>query len=265
MNNELTRTPRTVIRIGRMSLAFAMPKSNNLRDIILEPYTVKSGMSMAANLREAFRESVVLTHPNTRAQVLIDAPVMLVPMEEFDESQTETLFYHTFPDNRNEAVMTHIIPDLNCVAVFSINKDVRMVISDHFDDVRIMPLTVPVWQHLHQTSHAGQAHKLYVFFHDRQLTVMAFAKNRFKFCNTFNSTEVMDSAYFILYTWQTLVMDHRKDELFIVGDFNNVEALKSELKKYVQNVFSINPAAEFNRAPVTQLPNVTYDIICLCV
>ena len=82
--------------------------------------------------------------------------------------------------------------------------------------------------------------------------------------NTFTTNEVADSTYYLLYVWQLLAMDQKKDELYIVGDIPAEEELKTELRKYVQNVFQINPSAEFNRDPVTQIPNVTYDLICLC-
>lgn len=272
MNQEMTRLPRTIIRIGSQSLAFALPDRDIAEDranlsgmkVQYEPYTVKSGMSMAANLRDAFRDSVILGADSNRAQVLIDAPVLLIPLEEYDEVDVEPMFRHTYPGIDHCAVMTHVLSDLNCVVAFSINKDTRMVITDHFGDVRIMPLLVPVWQHLHQRSYAGHSRKIYGFFHDGKLSVFVFAKNRFRFHNTFETSAVADSTYFILYIWQQLAMEQTKDELYLVGDMGEMDELRAELKKYVQNVFAINPSAEFNRAPVTQIPRVTYDLICLC-
>lgn len=262
----MTRSPRTIIRISRQTLAFAMPAHDShasSKDVVhYEPYTVKSGMSIAANLRDAFHDSIILSQSNDRVQVLVDTPVLLIPMEEFDEDQITPLYRHTYPGQQHDAMLYHVIPELNAVAVFSINKDTRTVVSDHYDDVRIMPLLVPVWQHLHQRSYSGQTRKLYAYFHDRQLSVFSFAKNRFRFANTFKAYEVTDSAYFILYVWQQLAMNHKKDELYIVGDMTDANGLRNELKKYVQNVFPINPSAEFNRAPITQMPQVTYDVIC---
>ncbi|MCM1079793.1 MAG: DUF3822 family protein [Bacteroidales bacterium] len=258
------KQPRTIIRIGRQSLAFMSAGGT------YEPYTVKSGMSMAANLREAFRESEVLSAAGDRVQVLADAPILLIPMEEYEESQAEPLYNHTFPQgnivnglnvNSGKVVISHVIPDLNCVAVFALNKDLRMVISDHFSDVRITPLLAPVWHHLHQRSYAGQTKKMFAYFHDRRLAVFCFGKNRFRFMNEFCATAVADSTYFILYVWQQLAMEHKKDELYIVGDILEPEALRDELRKYVHNVFPINPSAEFNRAPVTRIPNMPYDLM----
>lgn len=272
MINNHIRQPRTIIRIGQQSLMFLMPEvhgtnadgQRTVTPLRFEPYTVKSGMSMAANLREAFRESEVLGMANNRVQVIIDAPVMLVPMEEFNEDEAPELFMHTFTVQKNEAVMCHVLPDLNSVAVFSINKDLRMVITDHYPDVRIMPLLVPVWLHLHHRSYVGHTRKVYAYFHDGQLSVFAFAKNRFRFANTYQAKEAADAAYFILYVWQQLAMDSRKDELYIVGEAPDYETLRADLKRYVLNVYGVNPSAEFNRAPITQEPRVTYDIICLC-
>ncbi|MEE1121646.1 MAG: hypothetical protein UHT92_08230, partial [Prevotella sp.] len=89
MINNNIRQPRTIIRIGQQSLMFLMPEvcvtnadgQRSVTPLRFEPYTVKSGMSMAANLREAFRESEVLGLASNRVQVIIDAPVMLIPME----------------------------------------------------------------------------------------------------------------------------------------------------------------------------------------
>lgn len=266
MNIEMSKLPRTIIRIGRQTLSFALPASEgaNVAGMMVhyEPYTVKSGMSIAANLRNAFRESSILLQQNTRVQLLVDAPTLLIPMEEFDEEEVEVLFRHTFPDRSNEVVMWNVMPDINSIAVFSINKDTRTVINDHYTDVRIIPVMIPVWQHLHRRSYTGMARKLYVYFHDRQLSVFAFAKNRFRFANTFSATEIADMVYYILYVWKQLGMDQKKDELYFVGNIADSDALRTELKKYVVNAFRINPTAEFNRAPITQIPQATYDLMC---
>ena len=264
MNSKQKRLPRTIIRVGRQSLYFVMPAADGSGEVAVHPYTVKSGMSMAANLRAAFRDIPSLTASSNRAQVVVDAPVALIPMEEYDEADAEQLFFHTFPNNRHEAVMTNVVPDLNCVAAFSVNKDLRVVVTDHFDDVRFLPVVIPVCRHLHQHSHVGHSRKLYAYQHDSQLTIASYATNRFRFMNTYNATEVQDAAYFVLYVWQQLGMSNQKDEIYIMGDARNIAELKGELQKYVSNVYSISPSAEFNRAPVTRHPNITYDIICLC-
>lgn len=169
-----------------------------------------------------------------------------------------------FPSRQKDIVLTHVIPGLNCVAVYSINKDLRLVITDHFPDVRIMPVLVPVWTHLHQLSYAGRTRKLYAYAHDGSLAVFSFANNRFRFMNTFVTSEVTDTAYYILYVWQQLAFDRQRDEIVLVGAFPDSDMLRTELRRYVANVYLVSPSAEFNRSPITQIPHITYDLICLC-
>lgn len=256
---ESTIKPRTILRIGKQSLAFSLMAADGKQ--LFEPYVVKSGMSMAANLREAFRDSAILTEPNTRAAVLIDTQTLMVPLEEFQDADIATLYAHSFPERRLEAVLHYVMPDLNCVAVFGINKDVRTVITDHYDNVRFIPLMTPVWQHLHQRSYSGMQKKLYCYYHDNSLDIFCYAKNRFRFTNSYRISGVNDCTYFMLYVWQQVAMDQKKDELYLVGNFPEPDTLKSNLKRFVQNVFVVNPVAEFNRAQVTQIPNITYDMI----
>ena len=89
--------PRITIRVSKGSLAFAMADSRTEAKVAFEPYTAKSGVSMAANLRDAFKTANLLQVPTHRALVLIDAPTLLIPIEEFQEANAETLYTHCYP------------------------------------------------------------------------------------------------------------------------------------------------------------------------
>lgn len=49
------------------------------------------------------------------------------------------------------------------------------------------------------------------------MSIFAFDKHRFRFCNTYSATRAQDSVYYMLYVWQQLQMDADKDELYIAG------------------------------------------------
>lgn len=51
---------RLTIRVSRNTLSFSVVDREAEHQLIYEPYTVKSGVSMAANLRQAFKESTLL-------------------------------------------------------------------------------------------------------------------------------------------------------------------------------------------------------------
>ena len=56
-------------------------------------------------------------------------------------------------------------------------------------------------------------------------------------------------------------MDQLHDELFLVGDLIDKDELLKDLRTYVAFVVVINPQASFNRAPLTQIKGITFDMI----
>jgi hypothetical protein len=262
---EISNTKqRLTIRIGRHTLSFSQPTEDD-SDVVYEPYVVKSGVSMAANLREAFKTSELLMTPQKRVRVVIDADVLMVPVESFNEEQMETLYFHAFPKKEQLAVYYNVLPDLNCVAVFGMNKDLRLVIDDHFQDVNLVIAMSAVWRYLHQRSFTGNRNKLYGYFHEKRLEIFNFQQNRFKFCNAFDASRAHDSLYFLLYVWKQLQLEPEHDELHIVGEIPDQEWLVSELKRFLQNAYVINPEADFNHHPITEIKSMPYDLQTLFI
>jgi len=259
-NNINTKWRRLAIRIGRQSLSFSVSDTQAESQIVYEPYIVKSGISMAANLREAFRTYEFLDTNWRSVQVLIDSPVLMIPVEEFSEDSFEELYHHTIMGKDNDAILKQVIPALNVVAVFSVNKDLKLVIEDRFQGVRFSHVCTPVWTHLYRRSFTGTRRKLFGYFHDRQLCIFCYHQNRFRFCNSFDVANVKDATYFLLYVWQQLAFDQRKDELHLCGEVLEREELLTELHRFLQNAYVINPTADFNRAPVTQVKGMPYDL-----
>lgn len=251
-----------VIRIGKHHLSFS---SINLMQaespITYEPYVMKSSMSTAANLREALKGAEMVQTNVKRALVMVDAPILLMPIELFEEQTMEEIYYHSFPTEEPSAVLYNVLPDLNTVAVFAIAKDLTTVLNDNFDDVKFMATMSPVWRHLHKRSFMGMRSKLYGYFHDQKLEIFSFYQNRFKFYNQFETSRAHDAIYFLLYVWKQLALDAEQDEMYLVGDIPEREWMASEVKRYVQKAYVINPSADFNRAPATLIKDMPYDLM----
>lgn len=259
MNNKTL-----TIRVGRNTLSFStIDVANVQRPIVYEPWVVKSGVSMAANLREAFKQADILAENHRRVRLMVDSRVLMVPVEQFRVVDAEVLYRHSFPRSEQQAVESNVLPDLNAVATFCVNKDLLTVVGDHFGDVSLIHLMAPVWRYLHQRSFTGRRSKLYGYFHDRQLDIFSFQQHRFKFCNAFDTSRAHDSLYFLLYVWKQLNLQPEYDEMHIVGDIPEREWLLQELRRYLQNAYLINPSAEFNRAPATQVPGMPFDLVTL--
>lgn len=264
-NNLTVHQQRLIIRVSRYSLVFAAVGSEGDGLITFKPYPLNTGISMAANLREAFRSEDILNESYSRVLVMVDSPTLMVPIELFHQEDPRTLYQHTFQGNGQDEVQHTVLPDLNCVAVFCVNKDMSLVIHDHFDQPVFIAAIAPVWRYLHQRSYIGVREKLYVYFHDRHMEVFSYGQNRFKFCNTFDTRNAHDALYYMLYTWKQIGLQAERDEIHLVGDIPDGDWLTEELKKYVKRVYVINPAGDFNRSTVTQIEGMPYDLMTLFV
>ena len=271
---------KLIMRIGRNTLSFTMPDpADKDHPLHYEPYVVKGGISMAANLREALKTAVLPSADFRRVQVVLDTPSMLVPIEQFEEDTINDLYAYTFaPSQEPRRMLFNVLPDLKTVCIFPINKDLYGVINDRYDDVQFVHALAPVWRHMHQRSFTGHYNKLYATFIGRQLCLFAFQQNRFKFCNTFEAEQVHDALYFIIHVWKQLRMDAVHDELHISGEMPDAvlgqgslatngtqEQLIQELKQYLQKVYVSNPAVEFNQSPATKVKGMPYDLMTLIV
>ena len=252
---------RLTLRIGRGTMAFAAYSSNEgQQSIVYEPYVVKSGVSIAANLREAFKTSDLLLQAPPRVRLMLDADVLLVPVDLFSEQTMDDMLHHAFPQTAQDVTCFNVVPDLNCVALFAINRDLRLVVDDHFSDVQVVAAASPVWRHLHQRSYTGASRKLFGYFHERRLDVFCFQQNRFKFFNSYEAGRSHDALYFLLYVWKQLQLSVADDELHLAGSIPDQEWLTAQLRRYLQRVFIVNPQADFQQSAV-RLPNgMPYDL-----
>lgn len=254
---------RLTIRVSKNALCFSVVDREAEHQVIYEPYAVKNGVSMAANLRQAFKESQLLQRGYAKVRVFIDSPLLIVPIEEFHEEDIELFYQHAFTGHDSDAILYRVQPTLNVAAVFSINKDLKLVVEDNFKDVRFTPLLQPVWNYLHQRSFIGVRRKLYAYFHEKKVDIFSFEKNRFKFFNSFDAPHPKDALYFMLYVWKQMGLDQQTDELNLVGDVPDKDWLIYNTKLYISKVFHLNPCAEFNRAPITEIKGMPFDLLSL--
>lgn len=263
-NNIITgRKPRTTIRVGNRSLAFAIADPSLEQLVAFEPYIVKSGVSKAANLRQAFKSSNILLTPNHRALVSIDAKLLIVPIDEYKADDKDVLYRHCFSEAEGLTIMERMLPTLNAVALFGVNSDLKLVVDDHFEDVRFQPLMFPIIEYLHKKSLGSMKKRLYCYFHDGKLEILSFDKNHLRFYNQFDAQYSRDAIYYMLYVWKQLGFDALSDELFLCGDVPDKALVQDTIKKYIKKSFTINITADFNRSPITKIQGMPVDMMML--
>lgn len=253
-------TQQLLIRISDNSLSFAMNLGGE-EGICFEPYEVKSGISMAANLREAFKTSDLLRRACQKATVILDSPTMLVPLEDFQAEEMEQQFRFVYPSCEDKSIEMSVIPAVKNMAIYAISKDLKNVLNDHFEEVRIKPLMASVWDFFLKRSFGSNSKKLYAYFHDGKVELCSFNRTRVAFANCFEAENIPNSLYFILGAWKQIGGQAMMDDLYLSGKIDEREELTEELKQFLARVFYINPSADFNRAPATQILNFPLDMI----
>lgn len=254
---------RLVLRIGNGTMACMQPYDNGSVDY--RPYIVKSGVSMAANLRQAMREMDLLVNRGEKVLLSVATPVILLPVDEYmdDENFDADLVYNqTITGYESDEKVGNVLPDLNAVALFSLNKDLKLVVEDNFADVRVQNVMQPVWSHFYRRGNPmGQRRKLYGYFHDGCVDVFGFQQRRFRFSNTFDATHAHDALYYILFAWNQMAFDNENDELYLIGETEHKEWLLTKLRTYLRRVYAMSPAAQLNRAPVSMVDGLDFDMM----
>lgn len=250
MENE---KQRIIIRVGQNTLSFAMADESAPNGFIYEPYAINNSMSMAANLREAFRQSPLLKRNCERAEVIVGVPTLLVPANEFKAENADT-YYRFACDSalhryEQGSILYNVLPNFNAVVIYKLNSDLQLVLSDHFTDVRYNHLMQAVWSHFYAQNFTGTSGKLFAYLHDKRLDVFSFDMSRFRFSNAFEVGNSRDAVYFLLAVWKQLGFDAQNDEIHIVFDTENAttadaqddrNTLVETLQRYVKKVHTPN-------------------------
>ena len=239
-----------IIRLGQSSIDFAQTTSDT-NDVSYESYHMNQGISPAANLRDALGAGKIINNSSSSLIqiVMIDAPLMLVPVDDFNDNDADTLYRHAYPATgtvQSAIVGSSVVPALDVVALFAINKDVHTVVTDHFAQAKFMPAMQPLWTYLN--SHSAlipQSNVLHVCFHDGQMTAFSVRNNHVRFCNSFQTSRANDAAYLTLNVWTQMGMDAEHDVVSIIGTPPEGDQFAEIIRRYVRHVSVRHLADEF--------------------
>lgn len=236
---------RLTLRVARGSLLFVRPDSGS-RSVTTDSYPLNGGMSVAANLRHALASGAASMGQIDSVAALIDAPVTLVPIEEYHEEESAELFRYAFTDTASMDVIDSVMPSENAVALVGVNKDLRRVLSDNFAELLIMPLMQPLWRYLHRRNFTGTGSKLFVYFHEKNMEMCAFRHTRFRYQNSFEPAGAADALYYIMGAWQQLAFKSETDELLLLGQWPYMGELVEQSRRFVAGVHHIKAVPDFH-------------------
>ncbi len=257
-----------VIRITDTTLSFAGRAGGEWK-ILYEPYYVKMDRSAAANLREAFLTSPLLKSAPRKAVVAVSSPVLLIPLDDYEKDRAGELYEYAYPETEGARLYTSVLPYTKTAAVFPMNRDLGVVLSDHFDEISVEPLMSRLWDFFPSCREEGRGRKMYVYFHEDKMEITAFHRRRFLFSNTFTSgltddtvdDTTNDTLYYILGAWQQTGFSPGEDSLVLCGDLPWGETLAARIRKFVPDVTWLDREKEFGAAVAAQTEGMPLDMV----
>ncbi len=257
-----SNTKDIVIRAGQGTLSFLVTDGEG--EQTFHPYAVKSGMSISANLRQAFKEMSYLAGGIGKAKLIVSSPVVLMPKEDFlasKELDVDDLYNSVLPGHKGEEKVVKEMPELEAMALFAVNRDLQLVVTDNCRDYNVQNVMIPVWGHLYKKYYQfGQQRVLFAYFHDKVVDVFCFEKNRIRFANVFDATHAHDALYYMLFVWKQLNLSVKEDALFIVGNIPHQDWLLTRLQSYLANVHVIDQNADLNRSQFAPIKTMPFDM-----
>lgn len=204
-------------------------------------YVIDEKMSVAANLREVFREQSYMKAAKTtpdgipciHAVLNVSTPVVLIPIEEnFDP---EISYNIAITGYKYDEKCVKEIPLLDATAIFPLNKDLKMVVEDNCSEIEISNNIIQVWQTLYKNYYKGtQDRNLFVYFYNDVMNICYFEQHRFRYANSFKMKNTDDMLYYILYVWKQLGMNKDTDILSLCGEIP--EGMHEKLSKFIEEV-----------------------------
>ncbi len=219
----------------------------------IENHPIDESLSLTANLKRTYQNIEWLNRPYKRVNILsVSNRFTFIPLNFFEDEQAEQIFYHNHLPCKNEQVLYNILHGNNVVVLFGTDKTAYSFLQEKYTEVRFYSQTAPLIEYFSDKSRLGNNQKMYVHLRKESADVYCYERNRLLLANAYPCTATADHIYYLLYIWKQLDFDQERDELHISGLMVEKKLLLSELRKYIQQVFIMNPAENIDLYAINQ-------------
>lgn len=215
---------------------------------------IDSTLSLTANLKKAFQESDFLGYPYKQVHVIVVTKrIVTMPLELFEDEQTEIIFYHNHTQKENETVHYNILKKSSVVVLFGMDKSAFNFIREQYPAAHFYAQASALIDSFSVKSKQGNSRKMYLYCKPQEVAIYCFEKGHLVFANSFDCKYLEDRIYHLLYVWKLLNFDQEHDELYLAGRLNDKEQFTEGVGKYILNLFVMDP-----------MTNIDMQAILLC-
>ena len=252
---DFSKSEQYTLSIRLSADGFSFSVLNPLEDDApwIENHEIDESLSLTANLKRTYREVEWLSLPYRRVNVLSAGKrFTFIPLDFFEDEQAELVFYHNHPPRENEQVLYNILHASNVVILFGIDKTAYDFLQEKHLQARFYSQAAPLIEYFSSKSRLGNSRKMYVQLRKEAADVYCDERNQLLLANTYPCAVTADRIYYLLYIWKQLEFDQERDELHLSGFLDEKELLLSELRKYIRQVFIMNPVQDIDLYAINQ-------------
>lgn len=249
------------IRLSTDGFSFSIHTSSDNEEVLFKNYPVNTQRSMAANVKAFLNDTEIVKHPFAHVYILIHSQRYTpVPLEIYEDEQTEMLFYQNLPKVNNEIILCNILGNSNTVVLFSVDKLTHIYLTDFFPEAHFFAAVSPQIEHLTLMSRHKKTNAIYANLHPDSMDVFCFEQKKLHLINSFTANGVNDRCYYILNIWQQLKYNQETDELHLIGNRDTIVEIQKVLADYIRKISIINHQAECNRSEPSDLKDIPFDM-----
>ncbi len=268
-NIDLTKSNEYTLSIRLSADGFCFSIVNPIKesDFYFSRYEVLRSCSMSANLRKWLAETKELRLSYRKVNVIVDSTRFIAtPSDFFDKDKVSLLFYSNFSESSNETVLYDDAVKGSMKVLFGIDKYTLQSITEQYSNAQIYSSVTPLLNYFESKSRMGSNKKIYVQLSEHDMKVFCFDRSKLLILNSYNCRQNPDRIYYLLYIWKQTICSEEKDELIINGNIKRKDELVRELKRFIPNVYVLLPKSEFNRSPLAQVEELSFDMqtLLLC-
>ena len=192
-------------------------------------------------LRQALRKPYLMDYRFQSAELVVEGPATIVPLEHFNKSDMLAIYRLCFPGHQASVadMQYQILSSLEAVMIFSLDSDILRIVQECYPDVRVCCADA---QQLEQF--AAQQEKrpapedveqrnIYVRFDEQRFFIAVFRRDKLQYAASQDAANDNDRAFLLLGIWKALELHPQKDALHLEG---TTKDLKKTLAEYILNI-----------------------------
>lgn len=255
------------IRLCSNGLSFCTYAPGQEEPFVYKVWNVNHTISMTANLKAALRTEPMLQQQYQRVNVLIaTSHFTTVPVAAFQKEDIQAIYQFAFPKDVPQHVSYNVLRRSGIAIVFGLERNIYQLLLDDFPRARFYASASTLIEFFGERSLIGKGRKMFVYLHEKEMTLYAFDQGRMLFVNTFDAVSVADIQYYTLNVWKQLAFDQVDDALFVVGDMEGrTTELVEKINYFLQNVSVIDRSEDFKDRLTMGNQFIPYDLQSLLV